>query len=403
MKKSIRLALLGGACFLGLAVAAPAFSAYDPSLIMEQSSYKLGAATTADVFIAIDPDADPTAKLTIFSPVGYNANLTAAPGTKIGNGRRPREGEGARRRAAARSPATCSSPNPADPTIQAAATQCTGTDHAQHNLGPEHEPAGPDGRDPGLRRPGRAARRAAGLPALARHSRGDRAGRSSARSSFAADFTIKNVFTNAGTNGDYEWSGIFTPYTPGTATPNPAGTLEARTLVGLPSSLTLKRVAAKRGFKLIGQLKIAGVDPKGVRLDLYAGKKAGPGAERRLRRDRQAHRLQRQAAGERQVHAGPAEREVRDLLPDEVRELHDGLHRAVALRPPGSVSPRAHRRGDEQPGQGPEAEAEEEALVRSLERGLLPEAPLSALPAGRRGATTRATSPGSCARRSRRP
>jgi hypothetical protein len=93
---------------------------------------------------------------------------------------------------------------------------------------------------------------------------------------FAADFTIKNVFTNAGTNGGYEWSGIFTPYTPGTATPNPAGTLEARTLVGLPSSLTLKRVAAKRGFKLTGQLKIAGVDPKGVRIDLYGGKKGGP-------------------------------------------------------------------------------------------------------------------------------
>ena len=43
MKKSIRLALLSGACFLGLAVAAPAFSAYDPELIMEQSSYKLGS------------------------------------------------------------------------------------------------------------------------------------------------------------------------------------------------------------------------------------------------------------------------------------------------------------------------------------------------------------------------
>ena len=81
MKKSIRLALLLGACFLGLAVAAPAFSAYDPELIMEQSSYKLGGATTADVFIAIDPNADPTAKLTIFSPVGYSANLTAAPGS----------------------------------------------------------------------------------------------------------------------------------------------------------------------------------------------------------------------------------------------------------------------------------------------------------------------------------
>jgi hypothetical protein len=96
---------------------------------------------------------------------------------------------------------------------------------------------------------------------------------------FAADFTIKNVFTNAGTSNDYEWAGIFTPYTPGSATPNPAGTLEARTLVGLPSSLTLKRVAAKTGFKLVGQLKIARIDlspPSNVHLDLYAGKKAQP-------------------------------------------------------------------------------------------------------------------------------
>ena len=158
---------------------------------------------------------------------------------------------------------------------------------------------------------------------------------------FAADFTIKNVFTNAGTNGDYEWSGIFTPYTPGTATPNPAGTLEARTLVGLPSSLTLKRVAAKRGFKLVGQLKIAGVDPKGVKLDLYAGKKAGPAPNAVSGGTGKRIASQRQAAVERQVLARPAEREVRDLLPDEVRELHDGVHRAVALRPPGSVSPKS--------------------------------------------------------------
>src|SRR4029078_7235413 len=85
MKKSFRLALLTGACFLGLAFAAPAFSAYNPSLIMEQSSYKLGATSTAGVVIGIDPDADPPAQLRIFAPAGYSANLTAAPGTKIGS------------------------------------------------------------------------------------------------------------------------------------------------------------------------------------------------------------------------------------------------------------------------------------------------------------------------------
>src|SRR6478672_5854019 len=125
MKKSFRLALLTGACFLGLARAAPAFSAYNPSLIMEQSSYKLGGATTADVFIAIDPDADPTAKLTIFSPIGYTANLTAAPGTKIGT-------VVARVKAKVIAGALLTLAgdvlvaNPADPAIQAAATKCTG-------------------------------------------------------------------------------------------------------------------------------------------------------------------------------------------------------------------------------------------------------------------------------------
>ena len=274
MKKSIRLALLSGACFLGLAFAAPAFSAYDPSLIMEQSSYKVGGATTADVFIAISPDADPTAQLRIFSPAGYTASLTAAPGTKIGT-------VVARVKAKALGGALLTLAgdvlvaNPADPTIQAAAVQCTHT--ATHttiwvlNTSLQSQtvaiPVFVD-------QVGPLVVQTVCLPSpdVPEAMGGAKFG----AQLFAADFTIKNVFKNAGTSNDYEWAGIFTPYTPGTATPNPAGTLEARTLVGLPMSLTLKRVAAKRGFKLTGQLKIAGVNPGGVKLDLYAGKKAGP-------------------------------------------------------------------------------------------------------------------------------
>src|SRR5580765_5353141 len=238
MKKSFRLALLTGACFLGLAFAAPAFSAYNPSLIMEQSSYKLGGATTADVFIAIDPDADPTAQLRIFSPVGYNANLTAAPGTKIGT-------VVARVKAKALAGALLTLAGDVLVAIPVFVDQNGPLVVQTVCLPPPDVPESMGG-----------AKFGAQL--------------------FAADFTIKNVFTNAGTNGDYEWAGIFTPYVPGGGTVNAAGTVEARTLVGLPSSLTLKRVAAKRGFKLAGQLKIAGVDPSKVKLDLYAGKKPGP-------------------------------------------------------------------------------------------------------------------------------
>ena len=374
MKKSIRLALITGACFLGLAFAAPAFSAYNPSLIMEQSSYKVGGATTADVFIAIDPDADPTAKLTIFSPIGYTANLTAAPGTKIGT-------VVARVKAKAIAGALLTLAgdvlvaNPADPAIQAAATKCTGkTTHStiwvlstslqgqQVTIPVFVDQVGP------------LVTQQVCLPSP--DVPPEMGGAVLGAQLFAADFTIKNVFTNAGATGGYEWSGIFTPYTPGTSTPNPSGTLEARTYVGLPSSLTLKRATAKRGFKLVGQLKIAGVNPQRDQARPLLGQEGRPGAERRLRGDRQAHHAQPEAPGQRQVLDRPAEREVRDLLPDEVRELHDGVHRALALRPAGSVSRRAHRRDHEQPAQGPEAEAQEEApVVRSPERGLPPGGP----------------------------
>ena len=274
MKKSFRLALLVCASFVGLAFAGPALAKYDPSLTIEQTSYKLGAPTTADVFIAISEDADPTAKLTIFSPVGYDANLTAAPGTKIGavvaivkakllgGARLPLAGD-------------VLVANPADPAIVAAATKCTGK--ATHstiwvlNTSLQGQtvaiPVFVDSAGPLV-----TMQVCLPSPDIPEASGGAKFG----AQLVLADFTVRGVFTNAGTSSGYEWAGIYTPYTPGTATPNAAGTVEWRTYVGLPSSLTLKKAKAKRGFKLVGQLKVAGLLPTGVRLNLYAGKKAKP-------------------------------------------------------------------------------------------------------------------------------
>lgn len=274
MKKSFRLALLVCASFAALAFAGSAFAKYDPSLTIEQSSYRLGASTTVDVFIAISEDADPTAKLTIFAPLGYAANLSAAPGTKIGSvvaivkakalggARLPLAGD-------------VLVANPADPAIQAAATRCTGK--ATHstiwvlNTSLQGQtvaiPVFVDQVGPLV-----TQQVCLPSPDIPEASGGAKFG----AQLVLADFTVKGVFSNAGTNGGYEWSGIYTPYTAGAGTPNPAGTLEWRTYVGLPSSLTLKKAKAKRGFKLVGQLKIAGLNPKGIRLNLYSGKKARP-------------------------------------------------------------------------------------------------------------------------------
>jgi hypothetical protein len=274
MKKSFRLALLVCASVAGLAFAGPALAKYDPSLTIEQTSYKLGAATTADVFIAISEDADPTAKLTIFSPAGYSANLSAAPGTKIGavvaivkakalgGARLPLAGD-------------VLVANPADPTIVAASTKCT--QKATHstiwvlNTSLQGQtvaiPVFVDSAGPLV-----TMQVCLPSPDIPEASGGAKFG----AQLVLADFTIRGVFTNAASTGGYGWAGIYTAYAPGTGTPNPASTVEWRTYVGLPTSLTLKKAKAKRGFKLVGQLKVAGLNPRGVRLNLYAGKKTRP-------------------------------------------------------------------------------------------------------------------------------
>jgi hypothetical protein len=276
MRKSFRLALLVCAGFAGLALAGPALAKYDPSLTIEQSSYKLGAAATADVFIASSDDADATAQMKIFSPAGYSANLTQAPGTKIGvvvavvkakalgGALLPLAGD-------------VLVANPASPAIASASLACTHVPATSHttiwvlNTSLQGQtvaiPVFVDKTGPFV-----IQTVCLPSPDIPEASGGAKFG----AQLVLADFSIKGVFTNASTKGGYEWSGIYTPYTAGTGAPNPAGTVEWRTYVGLPSSLTLKKAKAKRGFKLTGQLKIAGLNPKGVRLGVYAGKKAKP-------------------------------------------------------------------------------------------------------------------------------
>jgi hypothetical protein len=274
MKKSLRLALLVCAGLAGLAFAGPALAEYRPSLTIEQTSYKLGAPTAVDVFIAVDPNHDPTARLRIFSPAGYSANLGAAPGTKIGSvvaivkakalggALLPLAGD-------------VLVSNPADPAIVAAATKCTGT--------PTHGSiwvlnTSLQGQTVAIPvfvdTVGPLTVQTVCLPSPDIPS--SQGGATFGAQLVAADFTINGVFRNAGARNGYEWAGIFTPYVPGTATPNAAGTVEWRTYVGLPTSLTLAKAKTKRGIKLVGRLSIAGVSAKGIKLALYAGRKARP-------------------------------------------------------------------------------------------------------------------------------
>ena len=271
MKKRFRLLLVGGAGLLGLAFAAPALAAFQPDLTVQQSSYKVGAGTTAGFVITSDPSNDPIAKMTIFSPAGYGNNLSQAPGTTIGK---------ALAYVKANALGGTILPlagnvvvgNPADPTLMASSQVCTGkaTNQAVWIL------------DTSLQ--GQSIR----IPAyvnvvgpyvvqqICLQSPADPANTFQAQL-IVANYSIKGLFTNGSSRGAYQWAADFTPYVPGTTTVNPVGTVEYRSYVGLPSSLSFKRAKSKASLvAFTGVISIAGLNPTGIKLHLYSSTKAQP-------------------------------------------------------------------------------------------------------------------------------
>ena len=85
MRRFIRLAIAAGAVVSALAFSGSALAAYAPSLTVTSSRNAPGKPTTillGHIQTAAD---DPTAKDTIYAPLGYGVNLSQAAGTKIGD------------------------------------------------------------------------------------------------------------------------------------------------------------------------------------------------------------------------------------------------------------------------------------------------------------------------------
>jgi len=272
MNKRLRSLLVASAALLGVVFAAPALAAYQPELQVQQSSYKVGAATTAGFLIAISDTDDPTAKMTIFSPAGYSSSLTQAPGSTIGSAIAfVKAGAlGGSILGPLTGPVVVG--NPADATLIAASQACTGRTTNQQIWVLNTSIQGQNIQIPAfVNLVGGSV-----VQQICLQSPVD------PRNTFqaqlvVANYTVKGVFTNAGSQGGYQWAADFTPYVAGTVTPNPAGTVEWRNYVGLPSSLTFKRAKSKSSVvTFTGALKIAGLNPAGVRLNLYSSTKTQP-------------------------------------------------------------------------------------------------------------------------------
>jgi len=277
MGRSVRLTVLGSAAALALAVTAIAAASYTPSMGVFQATYKPSGAGAVTIVVAQEKVDDPTSRILIYAPPGYKATLTQAPGTTIG--------------------AVVADVQVLD--LGPNALPLTGPVKADN---PANYPAASNLCTPGVTHeavwtlnaalPGQPANP---IPVYVDHTTGAEAAFSSLKLTVCfrdptlpagdprrspngtkfldAAFSVKGVFTNPTSAGNQLWRSVFTPYTPGTGTPNAASTREAQGVVPMPYNVSIKRIRKARPgfFRLAGTVNVAGSAPSGVGVKLFAG------------------------------------------------------------------------------------------------------------------------------------
>ena len=292
MKHPTRLALLACVSSLALAFAGSALAAYAPRIVVATTTDTAGNAATA-ITVSQRPEEDPPFRIFIYAPIGFTANLSQAAGAQIGTVRGqvqagpelggaiiPVEGtvtvaNAAQAAAASAAAAAClgtarhqavwllnlsaggqALPAPVplfvDPT--AGTEQGIGSYKLQICLPPGDLPPGT---------PGRAVQ---GIKLV------------------SATLTLTGVFSTPGigSGGEFRWTGLFTPYTPGTGRPNPAGTVQSQSVVRSAARLTLtgrrvvQRVSRRSRrtatfARLTGQFRAGGEGVEGARVDILVG------------------------------------------------------------------------------------------------------------------------------------
>ena len=274
MKRVIRFALIASVAVVSLAFTSSAWASYSPSLTVTPSSNKPGGATSLLLgHIQSDTD-DPTAKDTVYVPLGYGVNLTQAPGTKIGDvsGDLILHNVGNAHAEIKASESHIFADNPANWTAQAA--QCTGqpSHEAVWRLdiviagNPLHIPLYVDHVTTAPENTFAAAKIQLCLPSPV-----DPQAPGGAQLVFAF-FDVNGVFTNPTSAGDRIWRALFTPYVAGTTTPNPAGTTESQAVAAGRVAMTMKTKSLKHGRVIVsGRVLVDGQGFAGGLVELYKG------------------------------------------------------------------------------------------------------------------------------------
>jgi hypothetical protein len=278
MTRGLRTALVAAVVAIALTFAGSALAAYTPHVTVSHTPLTISGGGTTDLTIAVGQDEDATAKVTIYVPQGYTGTLGAAAGTQLGTVDASILAKLISPTQALPIKGTIEAADPA--TFAAAATRCTGV--ATHEAvwllrlqaagtelavpvyvdtvtAPAEAPLGKFKLQVCLPSPD--------IPPSA-------GGAQFGAKLISATLHLQNVFTLPSQNGSYGWTIVATPYTPGTATPNAAGTMQARAFVQLPAQVSLKAKVKKKTATLSGlvRLNLAGVT--GVRVQILAGTSA---------------------------------------------------------------------------------------------------------------------------------
>src|SRR6478609_414063 len=252
MRKSIRAALFACAVLSTLALASSAFAAYtSPKLVVASlTPQAAGSGGPVRVGVTVANTDDPTAKVQIYIPAGYQIGTPAA-GTKLGDVT-----------ATAAAADLGGAILPLTGELQAVAANPTGAAQCQvaasqyWNL---HLTAAGQTLDiPLYVVAANANETAAGYQAklVVCLPPPDVPAGTPGRATFgakllSASFGASSI-TQPVASGDFRWTSHFTPYNPGKGTPNPAGTVETQSIRHIPTQIKLN-VAKKKltSFKTI--------------------------------------------------------------------------------------------------------------------------------------------------------
>jgi hypothetical protein len=278
MPRALRTAVLACAALVALAFAGTATAAFTPKLVVSHQSYALGNSGQTTISLTANQNENSIAKITIYSPAGYTATLNQAVGTQLGTVH-------ARAQALAISPDAILSidgvvrvADQNDKSIKQAAVACTGS--ATHTATwvlalqaagtPLNIPvfvdlaAGPEATFASYKM--QICLTSPEIP----QSQG---GAAFGAKVLEATMALNGVFANPASAGQYVWSAFFTPYVPKSGTPNPAGTVETRSIVSIPTSvsLTAKYLKKTNTYRLTGAVRLGTGGVAGIRVVFYRG------------------------------------------------------------------------------------------------------------------------------------